>query len=99
MSRQSFGSAQVFPKYKIPVRVHYADNSTVIGTVFVRQGQRVLDLLCDERTFLPLAVTSGTMLVNKSHMRHVNVLSLAEIEEMRDLLPAIDLDYLKNNSW
>ena len=99
MSRQPMGSAQVFPKYRIPVRMMFADNSTIIGTVFVRQGQRVLDLLCDERPFFPVATTAGTVLLNKAHVRQINVLELAEISEMDHLLPEFDLEYLQSNSW
>lgn len=99
MSRHLTNTAQVFPKYKIPVRIAFADLSTIIGTVFVRQGQRVLDIMCDERRFFPVASTASTILVNKSHVRQVNVLSLKEIMEMTDLLPELDLDYLQNNAW
>lgn len=99
MSRPPLGNSQVFPKYRIPVRITFADGSTVLGTVFVRQGQRVLDLLCDDRPFLPVSTTSGTVLLNKSHIRQINVLELAEISEMEDLLPEFDRDYLQANSW
>lgn len=81
------------------MRILYADLTTLIGTVFVRQGQRVLDLLCDDRNFLPISLLSGTVLVNKVHIRQVNVLSLSEISEIHDLLPDFDLEYLQNNSW
>lgn len=99
MSGQSLGANQKFPKYRIPVRILFADQPTIIGTVFVRQDQRVLDLLCDERPFLPVATKSGTILINKAHIRQVNVLSLTEITEIKDLLPEFDADYLKKNSW
>lgn len=99
MSRQPSNTAQIFPKYKIPVRISFADMSTIIGAIFVRQGQRVLDVMCDERDFFPVLSTSATILVNKSHVRQVNVLTLPEINEMTELLPEIDLDYLQNNAW
>lgn len=99
MNRQSLGTAQKFPKYRIPVRILFADQPTIIGTVFVRQDQRVLDLVCDERPFLPVATKTGTILINKSHIRQVNVLALSEIAEIKELLPEFDCDYLKQNSW
>lgn len=98
MNRHSPNSGQVFPKFKIPVRIQFADLSTIIGAVFVRQGQRILDLMCDDRPFFPVSTTSGTILVNKSHVRQINVLGLDEISEIEDLLPDIDLDYIKNNT-
>lgn len=99
MSRQPPNSAQVFPKFKVPVRILFPDMSTLIGIVFVLQGQRILDLLCDDRAFFPVGLKTGTVLVNKSHIRQINVLDLADMSELQDLLPEFDRDYMQSNAW
>lgn len=93
------GGNQIYPKYRVPVRIRFADDSSLVGVVFIRQGQRVLDLLCDDRQFIPIALTIGTTLANKAHVRQVDVLGLAEIEEIQEALPEFDLAYIKDNSW
>jgi len=99
MSRQPLGGTQKFPKYRIPVRIVYADQSIITGTVFVRQGQRVLDVMCDDRPFFPVLMVSGTILANKRHVRQIDILGLPEIVKMQDDLPEFDMNYLRNNSW
>jgi hypothetical protein len=98
MSRQAPGDAQKFPKYKVPVRVRFNDESVVTGAVFVRQGQRVLDMLCDERSFFPIMMTTGTILANKAHVRQVEVLELSDVAALQDQLPEVDIRYLQSNS-
>lgn len=93
------GNSQRIPKFRVPVRIRFADNASLVGLVFVRQGQRVIDLMCDDRGFIPIIMTSGTTLANKAHIRQVDVLSLQDIVEIQDTLPKFDLAYLNKNSW
>lgn len=97
MNRTSPGGGQRFPKYKIPVRIRFSDQTIIIGAVFIRQGQRVLDLMCDERDFFPVATTTGITLANKTQVRQVDVLGLPEIVDMQESLPEFDLDYVQSN--
>ena len=46
-------------KFGIPVRIAMSDRTQIIGVVFVHQGQRVLDVLCDDRPFFPIQTTAG----------------------------------------
>lgn len=98
MDRSTAGRANVFPKYKIPVRIRFNDETIVLGTVFVRQGQRVLDMICDERPFFPVAMTTGITLVNKMQIRQVDVMGVPEREDTKDPQPGFDLSYIENNA-
>ncbi len=71
----------------------------VFRGVFVRQGQRVLDLFCDERPFLPVNTKAGVKLLNKQHAVEIDLMSLEEMLENRDLFPDVDFDYLRSNNW
>lgn len=98
MNRPTPTGGQVFPKYKIPVRIRFTDQTTLIGAVFVRQGQRVLDMICDERPFFPVALTTGVTFANKAQIRQIDVLGLPEIVDMRDSLPEFDLNFVEKNA-
>lgn len=87
------------PKHSVPVRVSLTDGSQVFGVVYVRQGQRILDMLCDERAFFPLKSSSGVSLVSKNSVMKVEVMTVAEIVNQEDLFPGVNLTYLKNNNW
>lgn len=97
MNRHAAGNGQVFPKYKIPVRIRFADQSIIIGAVFIRQGQRVLDMICDERQFFPIATTTGITLANKAQVKQIDVLGLPEIVDMQESLPEFDLNYVEKS--
>lgn len=87
------------PKFGVPVRVSLADKTQFFGVVFVRQGQRVIDLFCDERLFLPVNTKAGVKLLNKQHAVEIDLMSLEEMLDNRDLFPDVDFDYLRNNNW
>lgn len=87
------------PKFGIPVRVSMTNQTQTIGVVFVHQGQRVLDLFCDERHFLPIETTAGVKLLNKRHAVEIDLMPIEEILEKCDLFKGIDLQYLRNNKF
>ncbi|MCC5986159.1 MAG: hypothetical protein JJT95_00660 [Pararhodobacter sp.] len=87
------------PKFAVPVRIAMANETQIIGAVFVYQGQRVIDLLCDERPFIPIETTAGFRLLNKQHAVEVDLMQIEEMLEKRDLFPNVDLQYLRNNKW
>ncbi|WP_407692436.1 DUF6812 domain-containing protein [Rhabdonatronobacter sediminivivens] len=75
------------------------DQTQIIGAVFVHQGQRVLDLLCDERPFFPIKTTAGVRLLNKQHAVLIDLMPVEEMREKRELLPDVDFQYLRSNAW
>lgn len=88
-----------FPKYCIPVKLTLEGGAQHYGGIHVRQDQRILDVLCDERPFLPVALRERTILLNKSKLVQIDLLEMSEISEMEDILPELNMDYLKSNSW
>lgn len=87
------------PKFGVPVRLAMVDRTLIIGVVFVRQNQRVIEVLCDERTFLPVETTGGYRLLNKQHIVQIDLMVLDEIIDKRDQFPAVDVEYLRHNNW
>ncbi len=88
-----------YPKHLIPVKATLQTGSQHFGGLHVSQNQRVLDVLCDERDFIPFKLKDRTILLNKSWLVQVDLLGLAEITEMQDILPEVNIDYLKANDW
>lgn len=88
-----------YPKHLIPVKATLQNGSRHFGGVHVSQDQRVLDVLCDDRDFIPFRLKDRTILLNKSWLVQIDLLGLAEITEMQDILPEVNLDYLKANAW
>lgn len=76
-----------------------ADRTQIIGALFVRQNQRVIEVLCDERAFFPIETIGGVRLLNKQHVVQVDLLPMEEILEKRELFPDIDVHYLSQNTW
>lgn len=93
------GTSTKYPKYCVPVKVTLENGSQHYGGVHVRQNQRILDVLCDERPFIPFKLRDRTILLNKSKLVQIDLLDMAEITEMHDILPELNLDYLKANDW
>ena len=87
------------PKFGVPVRIVMTENNHILGVIFVHQGQRILDVLCDARSFIPVATTAGMRLLNKQHAVEIDLLPIEEMLEKRDLFPQIDFNYLRNNTW
>lgn len=88
-----------YPKHCIPVKATLENGTQHFGSVHVTQGQRISDVLCDGRAFLPFKMRERTVLLNKAKILQVDILGMAEIAEMADLLPDLNLHYLKANSW
>lgn len=86
-------------KQQIPMRMSLVDGTSAFGVVHVRQAQRILDMLIDSRIFFPLMSNSGTSLINKNNVVKINVLTLDEIREKKELFPELNFKYLENNNW
>jgi hypothetical protein len=78
------------PKYKIPVRISLAQEESVLGVIFIRQEQRILDMLCDPNPFFPVSTKTGLFLINKASVSKVEVLDREYIVEHKENFPAID---------
>ncbi|MGI3213404.1 hypothetical protein ACROSR_20210 [Roseovarius tibetensis] len=88
-----------YPKHCIPVKATLEDGSQYYGGVHVMQQQRILDLLCDERDFIPFSLRDRIILVNKSKIVRLDILEMSEIKEKKDILPEVNFDYLNANNW
>ena len=91
-------SNQRLPKHSIPVRVSMINNVQLLGVVYVHHDQRILDLLCDNRSFFPIRTKSGLSLLNKNSVAQVEVFTMEDTLDKQELFPEFDLAYLKNIS-
>lgn len=83
------------PKYGFPVRIDLSGESqSVLGVVYVRQDQRVVDMLCDGRAFFPVSTKEGLFVINKSAVTKVSVLEREKVIPNLDLFPELDLTVL-----
>lgn len=75
------------PKYKIPVRISLAQEESVLGIIFIRQEQRILDMLCEQKQFFPVSTKTGLYLINKTSVVKVEVLEKDYIKEHQENFP------------
>ena len=80
------------PKYKIPVRLSLLGEGALLGVIFVRQEQRVVDMLCDQRPFFPVNTKIGMLLVNKSAVVKIDILESDFILRNQDSFPDVDAE-------
>jgi hypothetical protein len=78
------------PKYKIPVRISLLQEESVLGVIFIRQEQRILDMLCDQHRFFPVSTKTGMLLLNKSSVVKVELLETDYILAHEDQFPQAD---------
>jgi hypothetical protein len=71
-------------KNKLPVRVEFEGGVVKHGFVFLRNGQRALDLFCDDRRFIALETKTGIVLINKNTILAVALLEGEQLEAERD---------------
>ena len=58
-----FESEKILSKINVEIEVHLDDGSQFLGMVSVRQGQRVSELMNDERQFLPIQMPKGNVVI------------------------------------
>ena len=75
------------PKYRIPVRIALVQDESVLGIVFVRQAQRILDMLCEPKPFFPVNTKTGLFLVNKQSVIKMEVLDATYIAAHQESFP------------
>jgi hypothetical protein len=78
------------PKYRIPVRISLADKESMLGVIFIRQEQRILDMLCEQKPFFPVRTKTGMFLINKSTVEKVEVLEKQFILDHQEHFPETD---------
>ena len=62
-----FDQEEVVHKVTIEAEINLMDGTALKGCFFVNQGQRLVDLFNDQRTFIPFRDTDGTIqLIRKS---------------------------------
>ena len=75
------------PKYSIPVRISLLQEESVLGIVFLRQEQRILDMLCEPNPFFPVSTKTGLFLVNKRSVIKLEVLDANYVAAHQDNFP------------
>ena len=75
------------PKYRIPVRISLVQEESVLGIVFVRQEQRILDMLCEPNPFFPVNTKAGLFLVSKQSVIKIEVLDANYIAAHQENFP------------
>lgn len=94
-----FGSLSHIQKYRLPVQVHLVgDTNVLLGVVHVRQDQRVLDMLCDPRSFFPVETRDGVFIINKASVTKIALARREDIERVPDGYPDVNLDALARRS-
>jgi len=88
-----------YPKHCVPVKATLDDGTQYYGGIYVIQSQRVLDVLCDDRPFIPFKIRDKMILMNKSKVVQIEILEMDEIKEKQDMLPELNLEYLSVNNW
>jgi len=62
-----FGQEDIVQKRTIEAKIVLSDGTGLTGCFFINQGQRLVDLLNDQRAFIPYRNTNGTfLLIRKS---------------------------------
>ncbi len=60
-----YESGQRLYKNQIEVEVHLDDGSQFLGALSLSQGQRVSDLMNDERNFIPIHLPGGSVVIQR----------------------------------
>ena len=76
-----YDSVQKLSKLDVEVMVHLDDGSEILGIMSVSQGQRISDLMNDERSFLPLQTTGGSVVI----LRKTAIARVAQLDQQIDL--------------
>jgi hypothetical protein len=83
---------------KYAVEVELDDGRVHILFIFVSPGARVIDMLNDERTFIPFETSEGAIVIyQKSAIRRLSPLFAAERLASRDPYDIIDVSHKASN--
>ncbi len=81
-----YDSDEMIPKYGIEVQVQLDDGTRLLGSLFVKQMQRISDLLNDPRQFLPFRNSDGTIV----HLRKATIVKLVQLKQQTEHNGATD---------
>ena len=68
---------QKITKQKLEVQIELDDGARLLGFLFVKQMQRLLDLLNDERSFLPFQTSDGLVI----HIKKTAITKITELDQ------------------
>lgn len=89
-----FESANKKARNKYAVEVELDDGRVHILFIFVTPGARVIDMLNDEREFIPFETNDGSIVIYKKNaLKRVNPLFAAERMASRDPYDIIDVSH------
>ena len=72
-------------KSKISVNIDLANGNTIEGCFFASQGQRLLDLMNDDRAYIPVSNDDGEIII----VQKSSIIQITPVKEIR---------HLKNNT-
>jgi hypothetical protein len=81
-----YESGQKLSKIDIEVEVHLDDGSHFLGVLSLSQGQRVSDLMNDERNFIPVQLPGGSVVIQ----RKTAITKVAPLDQQVDQTEARD---------
>ena len=72
-----YDSAEKIPKYEIEIEVELDNGTRLLGFLFLKQLQRISDLLNDPRQFIPFQNSDGTIV----HLRKATIVKLVQLKQ------------------
>jgi DnaJ like chaperone protein len=81
-----YESDQKIPKYEIEVQIDLDNGTQLLGYLFVKQMQRLSDLLNDQRLYLPFRTSDGTI----AHLRKESIAKVAQLKQQNEHNVATD---------
>ena len=74
---EMYGPEEKIPKYKTEIQVQFDDGVSLLGFIFLKQMQRVSDLLNDPRQFLPFQKSDGAIV----YIRKATIAKVIELKQ------------------
>jgi preprotein translocase subunit Sec63 len=81
-----YDSDEKVEKGTVEVQVDLDNGTQILGALFVKQMQRISDLLNDPRTFLPLRTASGIIV----HLRKAAIAKVVQLDQTASRYPSRD---------
>lgn len=72
-----YESEDKIQKYEIEVQVELDNGTQLLGSLFIKQMQRISDLLNDQRQFLPFQNSDGTI----AYLRKATIVKLVQLKQ------------------
>lgn len=74
----------IVKKEKFDVTIQLTTGESVTGTVFLRKHERVIDLMNDDRSFIPVSIDDDLVkVINKTAITEIAIIVEADIEDAR----------------